>query len=154
MFDLRVSLNKATSWGTGIEQMSIGFVVYTLAPTWLARIEQQISKDLLTEAERQYLYASFLVDGLLRGDIKSRYEAYAIARQWGWSSVNDIRAREDLNGIGPEGDLYLVPLNMAPADQEPSADVARGAVRVPPIEQQEELRALFSLTEICCRYWL
>ncbi len=136
---------KATSWGTGIEQMSIGFAVYTLAPTWLARIEQQISKDLLTEAERQYLYAAFLIDGLLRGDIKSRYEAYAIGRGWGWMSVNDVRFRENMNGIGPEGDSYLIPLNMVPADQEPSADVARAMMRIPPVEQAEEERALAAL---------
>jgi hypothetical protein len=127
-----------------------------LAPTWLARIEQQISKDLLTEAERQYLYASFLVDGLLRGDIKSRYEAYATARQWGWFSVNDIRAREDLNGIGPEGDVYLVPLNMAPADQEPSTDVARMLCRVDNLAQRYEDEALARLNghdgrEACLR---
>jgi hypothetical protein len=50
----------------------------------------------------------------MRGDILSRYRAYAIGRQWGWLSVNAILNRENENEIGPEGDQYLVPMNMNP----------------------------------------
>ena len=50
------------------------------------------------------------MDGLLRGDYKSRMEGYAIGRQNGWLSANDIRSLEDLNPIEGEegGDLYLI----------------------------------------------
>ena len=45
-------------------------------------------RDLLLPEERKNLYIEFNVSGLLRGDQKSRFEAYAIACQWGWLSVN------------------------------------------------------------------
>ncbi|EBW4472111.1 phage portal protein, partial [Salmonella enterica subsp. enterica serovar Lattenkamp] len=57
------------------------------------------------------LYIEFNVSGLLRGDQKSRYESYALGRQWGWLSVNDIRRMENLPPI-QGGDKYLTPLNM------------------------------------------
>lgn len=103
---------------SNVEQMSLEFVIYSLMP-WLVRIEQAISRDLLTSAERQELFAEHLVDGLLRGDLTSRYDAYGIGRQQGWLSVNDIRDFENMNPIDG-GDDYLVPLNMTPADSERS----------------------------------
>lgn len=105
---------KSTSWGTGIEQQSIGFVVYTLRP-WLVRAEQRLSRLLPAPT-----YAKFTVEGLLRGDTKSRYDAYAVARQWGWMSINDIRRLEDMPPVDG-GDQYLQPLNMVPLGQELAA---------------------------------
>ncbi len=101
---------------SNIEHQSLDFVVHTLRP-WLVRWEQAIQTQLLTPGERKKYFAEFLVDGLLRGDNKSRFEAYAIGKNNGWLSANDIRKLENMNPI-PEaegGDLYLVPLNMAPA---------------------------------------
>ncbi|RMG98273.1 MAG: phage portal protein [Chloroflexi bacterium] len=105
--------SKATSWGSGIEQQSIGFVTYTLRP-WLVRCQQAIARDLILARDRYFV--DFVVEGLLRGDIGSRYNAYAIARQWGWMSVNEIRRLENLNPI-ENGDRYLEPLNMTEAGQ-------------------------------------
>jgi HK97 family phage portal protein len=105
-------LDRATF--SNIEQQSLEFVVYTLMP-WLVRIEQRLSLTLMSEKERRNYYIKFLVDGLLRGDIKSRYDAYAVGRQWGWLSANDIRRLEDMNPI-EDGDNYLTPLNMISAD--------------------------------------
>lgn len=102
-------LSEATF--SNIEKQSIEFVVYTLMP-WLKRWEQRISKDLILDSTT--FFAEFLVAALLRGDTKERYEAYGHARQWGWLSVNDIRRLENLNPI-PNGDVYLQPINMAPA---------------------------------------
>ena len=99
---------------SNIEQQAIEFVVHCIRP-WCVRIEQALGRKLFTPAERQTLFCEFLIDGLLRGDLKSRYDAYVGARQGGFLSVNDIRALENLNPIGPEGDVYLQPLNMAPA---------------------------------------
>lgn len=102
------------STNNNIEHQSLEYVMHTLRP-WLVRIEQRIDKDLLTDAERRELFAEHLVDGLLRGDIESRYNAYGQGRQNGWLSANDIREMENMNPV-EGGDVYLVPLNMVPAD--------------------------------------
>lgn len=106
-----------------MEQQSLEFVVYTLRP-WLVRFEQTITRDLLAPSERRRYFAEHNVAGLLRGDFAARMQGYALARQWGWLSVNDIRRLENQNGIGPEGDVYLQPLNMTPAGGPPPADAA------------------------------
>ena len=92
-----------------IEQQSLEFVKYTLNP-WVVRWEQSLQKALLTDRDRKEYFIRFKVDGLLRGDYKSRMEGYAIGRQNGWLSANDIRSLEDLNPIEGEegGDLYLI----------------------------------------------
>lgn len=102
---LLMDTEKSTSWGTGIEQQSIGFVTYTLRP-WLIRVEQRLSR-LLPQPQ----YVKFAVEGLLRGDTKARYESYAVGRNWGWLSVNDIRRLEDMSPVDG-GESYLQPLNM------------------------------------------
>jgi HK97 family phage portal protein len=99
---------KTTSWGTGVEQLSIGFVQWTLTP-WLKRWEQAISQTLLRPDERRVYYPEFEVDGLLRGDQKSRNEALAIKRQNGIINANEWRRLENLDPIsGPAGEAYLV----------------------------------------------
>ena len=96
-----------------IEQQSIEFVKYTLNP-WVVRWEQSLQKALLTDAERSNYFIRFKVGGLLRGVYKNRMEGYAIERQNGWLSANDIRSLEDMNPIEVEegGDLYLINGNM------------------------------------------
>lgn len=107
-------LDRSTN--NNIEHQSIEFVVHTIRP-YLVRWEQAIRRDLILPSERRAIFAEFLVDGLLRGDIQSRYSAYAVGRQNGWLSANDIRALENMNPI-PSGNTYLVPLNMVPAGGE------------------------------------
>lgn len=65
---------------------------------------------MFTEGEKQEYFIRFNVEGLLRGDYASRMNGYAVARQNGWMSANDIRELENLDRIPPElgGDLYLV----------------------------------------------
>lgn len=99
--------SKATSWGSGIEQMSLGFVTYTLMP-WLTRWEQAITRACILAP--QLYFVEFLLDALLRGDTKARYDAYAVAKQNGWMSGNEIRARENQNPM-PRGDRYWMPAN-------------------------------------------
>lgn len=108
-------LERATF--SNIEQQSLDFVTNTLGP-WLVRIEQRLSMSLLTEVERTRYYAEFLVAGMLRGDIATRYESYVKGRNWGWLSANDVRELENMNPI-ENGDAYLVPLNMVDAAAEP-----------------------------------
>lgn len=98
---------------SNIEQQSLEFVTYTLQP-WICRWEQTIVKTLLSDDEKKTYFVRFNVDGLLRGDYQSRMQGYAVARQNGWMSANDIRELENLDRI-PEsegGDLYLINGNM------------------------------------------
>ena len=114
-------VERSTSWGTGIEQQNIGFIVYSLR-SWLVRFEQEYNWRLLTDTERKIYFMEFLVDGLLRGDMKSRYDAYAIARQNGWMNGNEIRELENMNPV--DGlDTYLANGSLMPADgREASAN--------------------------------
>ena len=106
-------LERATF--SNIESQNISFAVHTIRP-WLVRIEQAINKTLIPENEKGRYYVQFNIDGLMRGDYKSRMEGYAIARQNGWMSANDIRALENLNPISAEegGNAFLVNGNMIP----------------------------------------
>lgn len=94
---------------SNIEQQSLEFVKYTLEP-WLMRWEQSMSRRLFTDSEKKEYFIRFNVEGLLRGDYQSRMNGYAVARQNGWMSANDIRELENLDRIPAEegGDLYLV----------------------------------------------
>jgi len=116
---LHMLYDSQTQPRANMEQQSLEFVVYTLRP-WLVRFEQTITRDLFAPSERRRYFAEHNVAGLLRGDFAARMQGYALARQWGWLSVNDIRRLENQNGIGPEGDVYLQPLNMTPAGAPPA----------------------------------
>ena len=96
-----------------IEQLLIQFVVFGLLP-WAKRQEQAMMRDFLLPKDRKTYFIEFNLSGLMRGDQKSRYEAYAIGRQWGWLSVNDIRRLENMPPV-PGGNVYLQPLNMIDA---------------------------------------
>lgn len=95
---------------SNIEHQAIAFVTLTLLP-WLVSFEQAYARDLLSVKSFYTHEVRFSVDGLLRGDTASRFASYAIGRQWGWMSVNEIRALENLNPVAG-GDEYLRPLNM------------------------------------------
>lgn len=110
----------STSWGTGIEQQTIGFVAYTLQD-WLTTWEETIARDLLDEVREPDIFARFNLAGLVRGDLKTRTESYAKGRQWGWWSANDVREFEDQNPIDG-GDTYHEPLNMQPLGDKPEDD--------------------------------
>lgn len=106
-------LDRATF--SNIEHQSIEFVTHTIRP-WLVRLEQSMARDLLTERERQSgIYIQHTVEGLLRGDTKSRYESYASAITNGWMSRNEVRRLENLNEADGLDD-FIVPLNMTSAD--------------------------------------
>ncbi len=105
--------SKTTSWGSGIEQMSIGFVTYTLMP-WLIRIQQAISRDLIIATNRYF--AEFIVAGLLRGDTLTRYQAYQTGITNGFITRNEARRLENMNPL-PGLDKPLTPLNMGAAGE-------------------------------------
>ncbi|MBC5778533.1 MULTISPECIES: phage portal protein [Clostridia] len=94
---------------SNIEQQSLEFVKYTLDP-WVIRWEQSLQRSLLLPGEKGKYFIKLNVDGLLRGDYQSRMNGYAVGRQNGWFSANDIREMENMNPIPDEegGNLYLV----------------------------------------------
>lgn len=98
---------------SNIEQQSLEFVMYTLDP-WVVRWEQAVQRALFSEGEKCQYFVKFNVDGLLRGDYGSRMNGYAVGRQNGWLSANDIRELENMNRVSAElgGDLYLINGNM------------------------------------------
>lgn len=64
------------------------------------------------------IFIEHQVDGLLRGDFKTRMDGYAVGRNGGWLSANDIRRLENWNKID-NGDIYLQPVNYVEAGTEP-----------------------------------
>ncbi|WP_329545558.1 phage portal protein [Streptomyces sp. NBC_01356] len=115
-------LERATF--SNIEQQQLDYVSSALN-IWLVRWEQAILTQLLLPEERATYFAEHLVDALLRGDTMARYQAYAIGRNWGWLSANDVREKENENPV-TGGDAYLVPLNMVPAGSGSQDDGGEG----------------------------
>lgn len=102
------------STNNNIEQQAIEYVTYGLGP-WIVANEQAMSRDLLVGPDRDRYFVEYNVAGLLRGDLKARWAAYFQGRQGGWLSVNDVRRLENMDPIGPAGDVYESALNMKPA---------------------------------------
>lgn len=124
-------LDRATF--SNIEHQSISFAVHTIRP-WLVRIEQAMNRALFADSEKGRFYVQFNLDGLMRGDYKSRMEGYAIARQNGWMSANDIRELENLNPLSDEdgGNVYLVNGNMIPVNVCGLTQVVKAVTAVDP----------------------
>lgn len=118
--------DKATTWGTGLEQMNLRFVQYTLQPI-LVDIEGAIRKALLRPAERARYYAKFKLEGLMRGDSAARSAFYGAMVDKGIMTRNEIRALEDLPPL-TGGDVLTVQAQMIPID-----DVGKVA-KVPTVE--------------------
>lgn len=102
-----------------LEQMNISFAVDTLRP-WLVRWEQQLNRKIIRPKDRERLFFEFNIEGILRGDLQSRYQAYSVGRNWGWLSVNEIREKENLNPVDG-GDVYMQPLNMQSINTAPTS---------------------------------
>lgn len=131
---------KSTSWGTGIEQQMIGFLAFTLGP-WLRRIEQAISKDLLSPAERARYYPKFAVEGLLRADSAGRASYYGSMVNNGIFTRDEVRELEDREPMGGNASVLTVQTAMAPLDsiaQSGDAAAARAALRSSLAEPEPE----------------
>ena len=109
-------VSKSTSFGRGIEQQSIGFVTYNLR-SWLTRVEKSMSLHI-----PRGQFVKFAVEGLLRGDVKSRYDSYRIALQEGFMNPDEVRELEDRPPI-PDGagSKFRQPLNQGPLGRDPDA---------------------------------
>lgn len=113
---------KATSWGSGIEQQVIGLQTFTLVPDcviWEARLNRA-----LIRAPRYGI--KFNTRAVLRGDLQSQAFWFRVMREIGAYSANDIRRLVDENPIA-NGDVYLQPVNFAPLGYDPSKGAGGGA---------------------------
>jgi len=108
---------------SNIEHEGLDFRTDTMGP-WFRRWSQAVRWKLLRGDEKRRYYAEFLDAALLRGDIKSRYEAYQVGRHSGWLTTNDIREIENLNPVGPEGDILTVQVSMVDLKDLLTADPA------------------------------
>jgi len=117
---------KTSSWGTGVQEVTLGFIKYTLRRR-LKRIEQAIQKQLLTpEDQAAGIVVEFNLEGLLRGDGAGRSEFYRSMTSIGAMTINEVRALENLppvaGGDVPRMQSQNIPINMS----NPPALVAGG----------------------------
>jgi HK97 family phage portal protein len=106
---------RQTSWGTGIEQMDIGYAKHTVTP-WCVRIEQEINRKLFGRGSG--LYCKHSLEGLMRGDYKTRMEGFAIGVQNGFKLIDEVRELENdpplPNGLGAKP---IIAANMTTIDK-------------------------------------
>jgi HK97 family phage portal protein len=104
------------------EQTSLSFVTDTLRPI-ISTLEGELNRKLMPQIGRKAgaYYAQFDLSERLRGDFATQMKGYALGKQWGWYSTNDVRRKLGENTINePEADVYLYPVNMANAAQLPA----------------------------------
>ena len=104
---------------SNITEQERALVKHTLRP-WMVRIEQAMNSSLLSDDGKQTHFIEHNAEGLLRGSIKERYEAYRIGKEWGWLNSNEIRSNENMSSLGTDGDTYRQPMNSEPLG-EPAA---------------------------------
>lgn len=108
---------KSTSWGTGLEQQSRGFVTFALEDS-LTMWEEAINADCLGPEDSE-IFARFNRNSLVRGDLKARWEAYTKSLQWGVNSPDEIRAMEDENPRPDgRGGVFYDPPNTAGGESD------------------------------------
>lgn len=104
---LNLVMDYERSTYSNVQEQNRSFLIHTLVP-WMERIEQAIQKSLLTEGEKAKYFAEHLTQNFLKADTKERFEAYKIAKEAGFMSVNEIRQLENMNGV-EGGDTYGQP---------------------------------------------
>ena len=113
--------DASTSWGTGIEAMSTGFVTYTLED-YLTAFEEAVNSRLVPANDND-IYARFNRAALVRGDLKTRWESYAKGLQWGVYCPDDVRANEDMNPRPDgKGGIFYDPPNTAGKSSKDNPD--------------------------------
>jgi len=144
------------STNNNIEHQGIEFVTDAIVP-WAMRLEQEADGKLFGMRSQGRVYTKLTVNALMRGDTKSRADFYRAMTQMGAMSINEVRSLEEMNGIGPAGDVHLVQLNQttlehlvenpggkmgeAPADPEDPAAPAEPAEPTDPPAPSNVIRA-------------
>lgn len=123
-----------TTWGTGVEQLLIGFVSLTLRP-YVRKLEQSVQFSLLKPADRATVYLTIDTDDLMGADSAARSALYSTYAQNGIMSRNEIRAKEDL---APKdgGDALTVQSNLVPIEKLGQAPPAQG-LPLKPVEKPQ-----------------
>ena len=108
---------NSTSWGTGLEQQTLGFVKFSLRRR-LKRIEQALEKQLLSARDlAEGVTIEFNLEGLLRGDSAGRASFYQSGLNNGWMTINEVRRLENLppvaGGDVPRMQSQNVPITAA-----------------------------------------
>ena len=100
------------------ENETLQFVIDCLR-AYLTRIEKELTRKLFPRlGPKAYRYVvEFDVTERERGDFVTTQQGFALGRQWGWLSANDVRRARGMNPGGPELDIYLLPMNMIDARQ-------------------------------------
>jgi len=120
---------------SNIEEQDLNFVKESILPRIIS-IEQELNRKLLRENEKGTTYFKFNLDGLLRGDIKTRTESYRTLFNIGAVSVNEIRAKEEMNPI-KGGDARYVPMNLGKVDEDGNNQIVSETPIVEPIEEED-----------------
>lgn len=120
-------LDRSTN--NNIEHQGIEFVTDAIVP-WAIRLEQEVNVKLFSYRAQGRVYTKMCVASLMRGDSKARAEYYRTMVTIGAMSINEVRALEELNGIGSSGDAHLVQLNQTTLEYlvaNPGAKAANGS---------------------------
>jgi HK97 family phage portal protein len=94
-----------------VEALGLEFVIYCLYP-WCKRAEEQYNLKLFRKEDRGRFFVQHDFNGLLRGDMQARMNAYRTGIMIGVLTVNECRRLENMNGLGPSGDKAMFPANM------------------------------------------
>jgi len=101
-----------------IEQQALEFVSDTMLP-WFVNFEQEAAMSLLSESDLKEYFIEYVVEGLLRADIKTRYSSYQIGINNGWLNADEIRAKENMNNLpNGKGKIYYMPANIVPIGRQ------------------------------------
>lgn len=103
-----------------VEALDRYFAVHSLRP-YVMRDEQAMNATLFRPRDRGRFYVRRNMDALLRGDIKTRYEAHRIALFGGWRTVNEVRELEDLPPVDGGDELPKPAAIWGKQDTKPAA---------------------------------
>ncbi|WP_295460494.1 phage portal protein [uncultured Pseudomonas sp.] len=118
--------DKASNWGTGLEQKLLRFLTFTLR-SYMRRIEEGINRNLLTSAQRRQVYAEFSIEGLLRADSAGRATLYSQMVQNGIYTRDECRVKENLPRMGGNAGVLTVQTNLSPIDKLGQGDDGQAA---------------------------
>lgn len=118
--------DKASNWGTGLEQKLLRFLTFTLR-SYMRRIEEGINRNLLTPAQRRQIYSEFSIEGLLRADSAGRATLYSQMVQNGIYTRDECRMKENLPRMGGNAGVLTVQSNLSPIDKLGQGDDGQAA---------------------------
>lgn len=124
------------------EQFFLSFVTHTVRP-WTENFSQELNASVVVDSPDYF--ADFILEGLLKGDIKTRYTAHQLAISSGWKNRNEVRVEEDYNKGPAELDEFIMPMNMMVAGEDPEEPTPRAAPKEPDVPPRDEARAHLSV---------